>query len=247
MPRPASTRTRILRTAAAHFMAKGYQRTSLQAIADELGLTKATILYHFPAKEHLAAELVEPVLVDLEALVARAANAPPERRAWSLIEEWVDAMLSHRAMFGMLRYDISLLSRQSQYHRLLLLSEQAIAIISGPDAGQRDRVRAVQALAMASDPIVFYLDAEPSALREDMLDGVRRLLDPAPPSGSATPSGPAGGRSGRRRGRPAALSAEQMADAQAMYQSRSHTMDEIATRLGVSRATLYRHLRRADF
>lgn len=239
MSRPSSTRARILRTAAAHFMTKGYQRTSLQAIADDLGITKATILYHFPTKEHLAAELVEPVLADLEALVARAAAIQQQRRAWTLIEDWVDAMVRHRDLFAMLRYDIALLSRQSQYHRLLLLTEQAIGVISGPGAGQRDRVRAIQALTMATDPVVFYLDADSETLRADMLDGVRRLL--GPPAGPE-PDTSAPARPRRGRGRPVALSAEQVRQARAMYQSRSHSVADIAARLGVSRATLYRHL-----
>ena len=47
---------------------------------------------------------------------------------------------------------------------------------------------------------------------------------------------------GRRGGRPPAMSAEQLAVARAMYDSHEHTTAKIAEVLGVSRATLYRHL-----
>jgi DNA invertase Pin-like site-specific DNA recombinase len=47
---------------------------------------------------------------------------------------------------------------------------------------------------------------------------------------------------GRRGGRRPVMSAEKLAVAQAMYDSREHTTAKIAEVLGVSRATLYRHL-----
>jgi AcrR family transcriptional regulator len=48
----------------------------------------------------------------------------------------------------------------------------------------------------------------------------------------------------RRRGagRPSVMSTEKLAAAQRMHAAGSHTVEEIAATLGVSRATLYRHL-----
>ncbi len=47
---------------------------------------------------------------------------------------------------------------------------------------------------------------------------------------------------GRRGGRRSVMSAEKLEVARAMYDSREHTTAKIAEVLGVSRATLYRHL-----
>ncbi len=47
---------------------------------------------------------------------------------------------------------------------------------------------------------------------------------------------------GRLGGRPTVLTPEKRAAAQAMYDSRQHTLAAIADAVGVSRATLYRHL-----
>src|SRR5688572_26317297 len=101
MARPPDTRSRILRAATRQFQANGYQHTTLQAIAAELGLTKATILYHFPTKGHLAAELLEPFIAGLEAVSEWAAAQPEDQRAWAMIEGWLDALLAHRRMLGM--------------------------------------------------------------------------------------------------------------------------------------------------
>ena len=60
-------------------------------------------------------------------------------------------------------------------------------LIAGPDAGRRERVRAVQAVAACSDPVVFFTDVSDEVLRADMLDGVRRLLAPLPADPAAAP------------------------------------------------------------
>jgi TetR/AcrR family transcriptional regulator len=58
-----STRERILDTALAAWGTRGYEPTSLDALAAGLGITKQSILYWFPSKEAL-----------LEAVIARSAE-----------------------------------------------------------------------------------------------------------------------------------------------------------------------------
>ncbi|MFC3502622.1 TetR family transcriptional regulator [Micromonospora krabiensis] len=232
------TRTRILRAALDLFAEHGYQRTSLRQIAERLRLTKAAILYHFPAKEHLLAALVEPLLSDLEALLDAADGKPWRQARWTLLEGWVDTMLAHRRPLGMLFHDIALITRGDTYHRLMHIAMRANEAIAGPDAGRRERVRAVQAVAMCSDPVVFFGDVPDEVLREDMLDGVRRLLTapgPAAGDGRATAAR-------RGPGRPRAMGREQVEAARRMHAAGTHSVDAIAAALGVSRATVYRHL-----
>ncbi len=170
------TRSRILRAALALFAVQGYQRTSLRQIAERLQLTKAAILYHFPSKGHLLTALAEPMVRDLETLVETAGALSPEQARWTLLEGWVDTMLEHRGPLGMLFHDLALVERGSTYHRLVRVAMRANEIVAGPDADRRERVRAVQAIAMCSDPVVFLMDVPAPVLRVDMLDGVRRLL-----------------------------------------------------------------------
>ncbi|MEU1394598.1 TetR family transcriptional regulator [Micromonospora zamorensis] len=280
------TRTRILRAALDLFAEHGYQRTSLRQIGERLRLTKTAILYHFPAKEHLLAALVEPLVADLEALLDTAQTQPTERARWTVLEGWVDIMLAHRRPLGMLFHDIALIGRGDTYHRLIVIAMRANDLIAGPDAGRRERVRAVQAVASCSDPIVFFTDVSDEVLRADMLDGVRRLLTAptadaagppeADPAGAAVrptdlggtaarPTDPAGtppahasrpdatpnatpdvGVVPRRRrpGRPRVLGREQVEAARRMHAAGTHSVDAIAATLGVSRATVYRHLDR---
>ncbi|SCG47479.1 transcriptional regulator, TetR family [Micromonospora echinaurantiaca] len=235
------TRTRILRAALDLFAEHGYQRTALRQIADRLRLTKAAILYHFPAKEHLLAALIEPLVADLEQLLDSAQELPTDQARWTVLEGWVDTMLTHRRPLGMLFHDIALITRGDTYNRLMRIAMRANDLIAGPDAARRERVRAVQAVAMCSDPVVFFADVSDEVLRADMLDGARRLLAaPGADAPRAVEPGPATGR--RRPGRPRALGREQVEAARRMHAAGTHSVDDIAAALGVSRATVYRHL-----
>jgi AcrR family transcriptional regulator len=49
----ATVRAQALAAATRLFAARGFDATSLQAIADEIGVTKQAILHHFPSKDRL--------------------------------------------------------------------------------------------------------------------------------------------------------------------------------------------------
>ncbi|MHB8681572.1 MAG: TetR/AcrR family transcriptional regulator [Acidimicrobiales bacterium] len=71
-----STADRILDTALATFGTRGYEATSLDALAEGLGVRKQTILYWFPSKEALLEALIDRSAAELaEALERSLAGA----------------------------------------------------------------------------------------------------------------------------------------------------------------------------
>src|SRR5207247_6401989 len=66
-------RQQILQTAQRLFAERGYDATSLQMIADEMGLTKAAVYYHFRAKNEILQAAMQPGIERLEALLDDAA------------------------------------------------------------------------------------------------------------------------------------------------------------------------------
>ncbi|MEA3078325.1 MAG: TetR/AcrR family transcriptional regulator [Actinomycetota bacterium] len=66
------TRERILDAALAEFGTKGYDATSLDALAAGLGITKQSILYHFPSKEALLEAVIDRSAVELSAIMEDA-------------------------------------------------------------------------------------------------------------------------------------------------------------------------------
>ena len=66
------TRQQILETALRLFTELGYDATSLQMIADEMGLTKAAVYYHFRAKSDILHATLMPGIQRVEALLDEA-------------------------------------------------------------------------------------------------------------------------------------------------------------------------------
>lgn len=76
------TRSRIQAIALRLFTEQGYEATSLREIAEELGVTKAALYYHFKTKEDIVASLAGERVAEMEELLAWLREQPktPETR-----------------------------------------------------------------------------------------------------------------------------------------------------------------------
>lgn len=205
----SDTRRRILRVSMELFGVHGFHETSLREIAERVGVSKPAVLYHFPGKADILGALVEPMLRDLATALALATASAqpgtgpgagtgtgPERARWAAIEGVLDVWLKHRHLLRLNLQDMALATPGPAFARLRDAMLRANSLVAGADPGFAERVRAAQAIAMLSDPVVLFADAPVPALREAVLDGVRRLLDrPAEPAPTAraVPGGGAGG------------------------------------------------------
>ncbi|MFI6871562.1 TetR family transcriptional regulator [Nocardia sp. NPDC050406] len=231
------TRRRILDAARVLFAARGYRATSMQAIADEVGITKPALYYHFDSKDEILRELTLPLLDELEAVLAQAESRPtPDEVRWHAIEGYVDVHLRHRHTLTMLVRDMTLLVQAPIADRFRTSIALANDLVAGPGGGLEQRVRASQVVAGLADPVVLFRDVPAARLRELILDGARALLD------EPTTPRTRGKARGRNGGRPAALTEEQITQARTLH-TEGHSAEEIATRFEVSRATIYRHLK----
>ncbi|HEX4223863.1 MAG TPA: TetR family transcriptional regulator [Pseudonocardiaceae bacterium] len=229
------TRAEILAISRDLFGKHGYQRTSLREIAALLGVSKAAVLYHFPTKAEILAALAEPLLTGLEVALsnAQAAGPNPVAMRWAAIEGMLDTLLAQRDSLRMSVHDLALLSQETVFPRFAAAIGLANDLVAGPNPTATARIRAAQAIAMLSDPVMILPELPTETLRHEVLQGVRRLFT-EPGSGLVQPR--------RRAGRPSRLSAEQLALARSLHEQGDHTGEEIAAAIGVSRATLYRHL-----
>ncbi len=93
---PAASRQRLIETAAALFYRRGIQRTSIDEVVAEAGLTKPTLYRHFRSKDELVAAVVEFRSMNwARAIDERVAAArTPQRRlmaVFDFLEEFIGA------------------------------------------------------------------------------------------------------------------------------------------------------------
>jgi AcrR family transcriptional regulator len=75
----SDTRARIQQIAVELFAEQGYDKTSLREIADQLGVTKAALYYHFKSKEEIVVATVQDFLSDIDDLIAWGQAQPRDQ------------------------------------------------------------------------------------------------------------------------------------------------------------------------
>jgi len=94
------TRAAILAAAERQFAQRGFRETRLEDVADEVGLKRAALFYHFRDKRALYDAVIEGVFADLlsrlETLLER--SGPLAERIDASVEGWVDALAARPAM-----------------------------------------------------------------------------------------------------------------------------------------------------
>jgi AcrR family transcriptional regulator len=101
----ASTRDRVIDAALTAFGTRGYEATSLDSVAAELGVRKQTILYYFNSKEALLDAVIDEAATELVQVVEGSLSAPDD--VWSRVDTVVRSVfrLSARRpeLLGLLR------------------------------------------------------------------------------------------------------------------------------------------------
>jgi AcrR family transcriptional regulator len=133
LSREGDLKARLLLSALSHFAAKGYDGVQVKEVAEEAGVSKPTLYYHFGSKEGLFRQLC---LVSLASMAARIqAMVEPFLAAPIQGQEAMEA-----ACLSLSRSYLSLLLESQEFTGFILRS---IAVPS-PDSGFRDLMPLVE-------------------------------------------------------------------------------------------------------
>jgi AcrR family transcriptional regulator len=165
-------RERVLEAALELFAEHGVSGTSLQMIADRIGVTKAAVYHQFPTKEEIVLGVVAPGLDTLQRSVEEAERREtPEARRETMLAALVDLAVGHRRIAAILHAD-PVASRLVQGHRALDLSPRIRELMVGPDPDARSNV----AGAMVGGALMM-VGIAPELQRYDDDELARHLLE----------------------------------------------------------------------
>jgi AcrR family transcriptional regulator len=146
------TRARIQQIAVELFTEHGYEGTSLREIAEQLGVTKAALYYHFKSKENIILSLVQDYQAQMDALIGWAREHPGSaatRR--EILTRYMHIVAERSQVFRMLHQNQAALNTMAEALRTLKNAPLRLADqLAGPDASLRERARAMMALGSMS-------------------------------------------------------------------------------------------------
>jgi AcrR family transcriptional regulator len=175
MARPVDTKTRIQDAARALFLSKGVQRTSLQDIADRLGITKPALYYHFSSREDLVRSIVQPVIDDGETHVA-ALESGGNRAPRELLDDYFDFHHRHRDTYLLIFKEVTMLTEFGAVDRVFDWRQRVAALLVGAEPSTEQAVRATVALGGLADCAVVHRDVPVAELRRAGVDAAMDAL-----------------------------------------------------------------------
>ena len=173
---PAQRRTVV--TALELFARNGVGGTSLQMIADELGVTKAAVYHQFRTKDEIALAAAESELARLLPLLDAAEAEPSGKRSREvLLAGMVDLAVDGRLTVGSILRDplvVGFFTEHEGLREIMVRMRRILTPAGGPEA----RVRPALLVAAISGAVLhpFMSDVDDQVLREELLRLGRRYL-----------------------------------------------------------------------
>ena len=161
----SDTRDRILDAARALFAQKGVQKTSLQEIADQLGITKPALYYHFASREDLLRSIVQP-LIDAGQRFIEEQESAPSVDARALLGGFFDFHYEHRGDILILLYEMGTLAELGLVEIVFAWRHRIAELLCGPKPPLAQSARVVLALGGLQDCAIEFQDAPQTELRE---------------------------------------------------------------------------------
>ena len=175
-----AAQTRVLDAALKLIAERGVSGTSLQMIADEMGVTKAAVYRQFKTKEEIVIAITERELGQIEdALEAAEAEGHGLRAREVLLDRMIDQAIERRGVVSVLQFDPVIIRLQAEHEPFQRFIERLYAALLGTEAGVEARLLAAMLSSAISVSVMHPLvaDVDDATLRAQLLHMTRRMLD----------------------------------------------------------------------
>ncbi|WP_291411272.1 TetR/AcrR family transcriptional regulator, partial [Actinophytocola sp.] len=143
------TRETIREVAMELFATRGFDQTSLREIAERVGLTKASLYYHFPSKQALLTAIVAPVIDGWRTIADDIEDMPHSpANARAVLSRSLEVLLRNRTVAGIFLHDPAgvVAAAGPMWHDLIGNSTRLTTWLAGPAPTMADRLRAIAAM-----------------------------------------------------------------------------------------------------
>ncbi|MGV0794315.1 TetR/AcrR family transcriptional regulator [Mycolicibacterium sp. XJ1819] len=174
-----AAQTRVLDAALKLVAEHGVSGTSLQMIADAIGVTKAAVYRQFKTKEEIVIAITERELGRLEdALEAAEAEGHGPRARDVLLDRMIDQAVDRRGAVSALQFDPVILRLQAEYEPFERFIERLYAALLDTEAGVESRLHAAVLSSAISVAVMHPLvaDIDDNTLRTQLKTMTRAML-----------------------------------------------------------------------
>jgi AcrR family transcriptional regulator len=172
-------KARIIEAALVLFAEHGVSGTSLQMIADEIGVSKAAVYQQYNTKDEIVLAVAEVVISGLDA-AAKAAEAERSRAQARevLIARMIELAVESRRMASILQQDPVMLRFLDEHGPFRRVMERVNHLMMGGASDPQARVRAAMIIAAIGGAVIhpLVLDLDDETLRSQLLKQARKLL-----------------------------------------------------------------------
>ena len=169
------TRQQILETAQRLFAELGYDATSLQMIADEMGLTKAAVYYYFRAKSDILNAIMQPGIRRIAVLIDEAATMRARRaRVEHLVGGFVDFLVENRN-YEVMASSEPAAKRHGLDDEAITLRQRALTLVFGDNPTGAERI-AFYAVFWMPESLPELVDLSDEELRNALRATMLRVL-----------------------------------------------------------------------
>lgn len=174
-----AAQTRVLDAALKLIAEHGVSGTSLQMIADAMGVTKAAVYRQFKTKEEIVIAITERELGQIEdAVEAAEAEGHGLRAREVLLDRMIDQAIERRGVVSVLQFDPVIIRLQAEYEPFQQFIERLYAALLGTEAGVEARLHAAMLSSAISVAVMHPLlaDVDGETLRAQLKKMTRRML-----------------------------------------------------------------------
>lgn len=171
--------SRVIQAALVLFAEHGISGTSLQMIADAIGVTKAAVYHQYNTKDEIVLAVAEVVMTGLAAAATAAEAERSRTRAREvLLAGMIDLAVEQRRMASILQRDPVMLRFLEEHASFRRVMERVNRLLMGGASDPRARVLAATLASAIAGVVIHPLSVglDDESLRSQLLKQLRKLL-----------------------------------------------------------------------